>query len=124
MVCGRIGNVPVFGVPGNPVAAFVCTRLLVGPMLDIIQGGDGALPHQLTVAAGFDKKHRKGRAEYLRARLVSDGKNTQVVLNGRAGAGVLSSLTGADGLVEIPADHDDVRVGDPLPFFTFREAGL
>ncbi len=124
MVCGRIGDVPLFGVPGNPVAAFVCTRLLVGPMLDVINGGSGTLPKPLTAPAGFAKSHRKGRAEFLRARLEYDNENLQIILNGRAGAGVLSSLTGADGLVEIPADHDDVSIGDPLPFFTLQEAGL
>ncbi len=124
MVCGRIVQVPIFGLPGNPVAAFVCTRLLVGPMIDIMQGGQGNLPKQMTAPAGFAKAHRKGRTEFLRARLCHDGTKIRIVLNGRAGAGVLSSLTGADGLVEIPADHDDVVIGDPLPFFTFRETGL
>ena len=124
-VSGRIGNIPIFGLPGNPVAAFVCTRLFVGPMMAIMQGGDGRLPKKITVTSGFTKHHKKGRAEYLRARLDDDGKGgIHIVLNGRSGAGVLSSLTGADGLVEIPDDYDDVKVGDQLPFFIFREAGL
>ena len=125
MVSGRIGNVPVFGLPGNPVAAFVCTRLFAEPMMAIMQGGQGSLPPKPRIPSGFAKKHRKGRAEYLRARLEYDNQgDVHIVLNGRPGAGVLSSLTGADGLVEIPIDHDDVKIGDPLPFLMFKEAGL
>lgn len=125
MVSGRLGTIPIFGLPGNPVAAFVCTRLFAGPMMAIVQGGAGRLPPSLEAISGFTKPHKKGRAEYLRARLDDDGKGgVHIILNGRSGAGVLSSLTGADGLVEIPPSHDDVKIGDTLPFLMFREAGL
>ena len=125
MISGRINDTPVFGLPGNPVAVFVCTRLFAGPMLDVLQGGDGCLPPKIKIPAGFSKPHRKGRAEYLRARLDNDGSGgVHIVINGRPGAGVLSSLTGADGLVEIPTDYDDVNIGDELPFLMFREAAL
>ena len=53
----------------------------------------------------------------------ADG-GTEMVLHGRKGAGVLSSLTGADGLVEIPVENDGVAVGDCLDFIPFRESGL
>jgi molybdopterin molybdotransferase len=45
-------------------------------------------------------------------------------LHGRRGAGVLSSLTGADGLIEIPVENTGVGEGDYLMFIPFREAGL
>ena len=124
MVSGRIDQSPLFGLPGNPVAAFVCTRLFIEPMLMIMQGASGHLPPKLSAPSGFNKRHRKGRAEFLRARLEQGPEGLQIVINGKPGAGVLSSLTGADGLVEIPSDHDDVMEGDMLPFLTFREAGL
>ena len=124
LVSGRINNIPVFGLPGNPVAAFVCTKLFISPMLKILVGASGDLPKPVMLPSGFAKKHRKGRTEYLRARIENSPAHPQIVLNGRPGAGVLSSLTGADGLVEIPSDHDDVVEGDLLPFFTFKEAGL
>ena len=120
MAAGRIGSTYIYCVPGNPVAAFVCTRLLVNPMLNRLLGAETPSPLRLQLPAGFTHKHRKGRTEYLRAKIVDD----QIILNGRPGAGVLSSLTGADGLVEIPADHDDITSGDILPFLVFQERGL
>ncbi|MCE2517298.1 MAG: molybdopterin molybdotransferase MoeA [Alphaproteobacteria bacterium] len=124
MAAGRIGTTPVYCVPGNPVAAFVCTRLLVAPLLTRLQGGRMTPPLKLNLPSGFAHRHRKGRAEYLRARIDNRDGDGKIVLNGRKGAGVLSSLTGADGLVEIPADHDDVTPGDLLPFIMLRESGL
>ena len=59
----------------------------------------------------------------IRDSLNTDGEQA-IFIHGRAGAGVLSSLTGADGLVEIPADHGHVNEGDRLNFIPFRERGL
>ena len=120
MLAGRIGDVPVYAVPGNPVAAFICYRLLASPLMGLRQGRPLTPPLKIPAPADFSQTHRKGRAEYLRARITDQG----IVLNGRKGAGVLTSLTGAHGLVEIPADHDDVKKGDILHFIPFREAGL
>ena len=120
MLAGRIHDVPIYAVPGNPVAAFVCYRLLAAPLMGLRQGQPLAPLLKIPAPADFSQRHRKGRAEYLRARITDQG----IVLNGRPGAGVLTSLTGAHGLVEIPADHDDVKKGDILHFIPFREAGL
>ena len=120
MLAGRIGDVPVYAVPGNPVAAFICYRMLAAPLMGLRQGRPLTPPLKISAPADFSQTHRKGRAEYLRARITDQG----IVLNGRKGAGVLTSLTGAHGLVEIPADHDDVKKGDILHFIPFREAGL
>jgi molybdopterin molybdotransferase len=76
------------------------------------------------VPAGFAHKKQPGRTEYLRATLQGSGKNQQIQLHGRRGAGVISSLTGADGLVEIPLDNAGVDIGMPLAFLPFGERGL
>ena len=56
--------------------------------------------------------------------LVSDGDHQQLQLHGRKGAGVISSLTGADGLVEIPLENSGVNLGTLLNFLPFHERGL
>ena len=65
------------------------------------------------------------RAEYLRAKLVrGDDGITYIDLHGRKGAGVISSLTGADGLVEIPNENIGVEPGMMLDFLPFMERCL
>ena len=116
---------PVLCLPGNPVAAFVCYRLVAAPVLDHMAGGTPQTLLRCPMRCGFDHRKSPGRAEYLRVRVVTgaDGA-TEMVLHGRKGAGVLSSLTGADGLVEIPVENDGVAVGDCLAFIPFRESAL
>jgi molybdopterin molybdotransferase len=80
---------------------------------------------RIPVQTGFAHRKRAGRAEYLRVRLQADDTGQIVMqLHGRRGAGVLSSLTGADGLIEIPVENTGVSEGDYLMFIPFREAGL
>ena len=124
MAVGRVGDKFIFCLPGNPVAAFVCSKLLILPLLDKLAGGIVREPLQLMVPAGFAHKKQPGRAEYLRATLQGSGKDQKIQLHGRRGAGVISSLIGADGLVEIPLDNAGVDIGMPLVFLPFADRGL
>jgi molybdopterin molybdotransferase len=70
-------------------------------------------------------KKKPDRREYLRARLISgpDGR-TWVQRIEREGSGILTSLTEADGLVELPEDLRRVDPGDPVEFVPFSELGV
>ncbi len=125
MAVGSLGKKRLFCLPGNPVAAYVCYRLLAAPALTVMAGGKANAILRIPVRADFDHKKLPGRAEYLRVRLQADATGETVMrLHGRRGAGVLSSLTGADGLIEIPVENAGVSKGDYLSFIPFREAGL
>ena len=125
MAGGICNGKPVMCVPGNPVAAFVCYRLAAAPVLDRMAGGIARPLLRPRVKCGFDHRKSAGRAEYLRVKVTTDAAGEPGMhLHGRKGAGVLSSLTGADGLVEIPVENTGVAVGDYLPFIPFRESGL
>ena len=120
MAAARLGQKMIFCLPGNPVAAFVCMTLLVQPIIDQIQGRAMRVPRRMRQKAGFSHRKAPDRTEYLRVRLeeTADGQ-TQMQLHGRRGAGVISSLTGADGLVEIPEGISEVRESDQLAFLPF-----
>ena len=119
------GGKPVLCLPGNPVAAYVCFRLAAAPVLAHMACSLPRPMMRLPVRAGFAHRKSAGRAEYLRVRIEAGDDGLPVMqLHGRKGAGVLSSLTGAQGLVEIPVDNEGVAVGDWLSFIPFRETGL
>jgi len=124
MAVGRREKQLIFCLPGNPVAAFVCTRLLIKPVLIKLLDGAATPILKIRVPAGFTHRKQPGRAEFLRVVLVdvTDGQHLQ--LHGRKGAGVISSLTGADGLVEIPLENAGVDKGLMLNFLPFHERGL
>ena len=124
MAVGRRDKGLIFCLPGNPVAAFVCTRLLILPFLGRASGGVWQPALKIALPSGFVHSKKPGRAEFLRVVLENNDGKQQLLLHGRKGAGVISSLTGADGLVEIPLDNAGVEVGTLLYFLPFHERGL
>ena len=113
-----IGDVPVFCLPGNPVAVLVCFYLFVKPVLGKLSHSTFKPLTSLKIKAGFSaKKAPNERAEFRRVKLALTNDGETVMLpHGRKGAGVLSSLTGADGLAELPYELGEVPEGQKLPF--------
>ena len=111
---------PVFGLPGNPVAAMVCTLIFARPALLRLAGAEWQAPETVWVPAGFEKKKKPGRREYLRAR-VRDGR-AEVFRS--EGSGRISGLSWAEGLVELPDEAVHVRPGDLVRYLPFGAFGV
>lgn len=119
---GRIGDTPFFGSPGNPVSLFVTFCLFVRPFVLRMQGLDPVLsPRRIQAVAGFDWPRPDRRREYQRARLLprEDGMPWVEVFRSRSSAD-LTSLTWADGLVELPEGRA-FSSGERLSFIPFSE---
>jgi molybdopterin molybdotransferase len=114
-------GVPVFGLPGNPVAALVCALIFARPALSKLSGGGWLEPVGFSLPAAFSKKKKAGRREYLRARIAADGR---VEVFASEGSGRISGLSWATGLVELPDEAMEVTPGDPVRFLPFSGFGL
>jgi molybdopterin molybdotransferase len=70
------------------------------------------------VRAAFGYRKKAGRREYVRAslRAGADGQ-MEAVKFPREGAGILTSLTGSDGLVELPEAATGLAGGETVRFF-------
>ncbi|MDZ4095248.1 MAG: gephyrin-like molybdotransferase Glp, partial [Paracoccaceae bacterium] len=114
-------GVPVFGLPGNPVAAFTCALIFARPALSLLGGGGWTAPQGFAVPAAFAKRKKAGRREYLRARLDDLGR---VEVFASEGSGRISGLSWATGLVELPDAAADVKPGDMVRFLPYGSFGL
>ena len=112
LALGMWQGTPVFGLPGNPVAALVCTLVFAAPALSVLAGGDWITPQGYDLPAGFEKRKKAGRREFLRAR-VRDGR---VEVFASEGSGRISGLSWAEGLVELPDAALHVQPGDPVRY--------
>ena len=114
---GTLGDgVPFFGLPGNPVAAAVTALQLLWPALQAIEGQTTPeLFPRVRVELTDQLQRRPGRPELARARL-DVGSSGQLLarLNGSQASSRIGSLEGADLLLELPADADDLKAGDEL----------
>ena len=114
------GGVPVFGLPGNPVAAFVCTLIFARPALLQMAGAGFQVPQALHVPAAFSKSKKAGRREYLRARL----RNGAAHVFASEGSGRVSGLSWAEGLVELPDAAAEITPGQSVCFLPYASFGL
>ena len=98
-VFGRRGGKFLFGLPGNPVSAFVTFLLLVRPALLRWQGArDAALPAHPGVLAE-PLTNPGDRRHFMRVCVDSSGK---IFSAGRQASHALGSLALANGLVDVP----------------------
>jgi len=96
-------RIPFFGLPGNPVAAFVTFQSIVAPCLRQLAGDRGSIRPTVRARLGKDARKAPGRTEYLRCALVRDASGEWVAeIASSQGAASLKSLTDADGLVVLP----------------------
>jgi molybdopterin molybdotransferase len=116
----RTGHTAVFaGLPGNPGAVYVTFVRVVWPLLLRLAGGLPRQPIALPVRATFAYRKRKGRREYVRVSLrYADDGAVEAVKFPRDGAGVITSLTETDGLVELGEDVTTVTPGTIVGFLS------
>lgn len=124
MMFGQIGDCAFLGLPGNPVAAFVCFLLYARPVLLTLGGSTWREPVRYSLPAAFEIASKKpDRREFLRGRLCREDGVLQVAKFGRDGSGLITSLREADGLVELDEDCRGVSMGDPVAFIPFSQFG-
>ena len=113
------------GLPGNPVAVFVCFLMYVHPMLRRLGGAPWPEPRRFMLPAAFSFSGRKpGRREFWRGILEMTPTGPAAGKFPRDGSGLISGLRAADGLIDIPEHTADVRAGDPVAFIPFSEFGI
>jgi molybdopterin molybdotransferase len=98
---GEVLGTPFFGLPGNPVSTFVTFCILARPYLLKYQGCNNILPRLHFFSSGFD--HQAGtRLEFLRVRLVDDGRGgTEIEKYPHQDSGILTSTSWATALAVI-----------------------
>ncbi len=116
LALGLWGDLPVFGLPGNPVAALVCTLLFARPALEVLAGGAWFRPEGYQLPAAFAKNKKPGRSEFLRARIGPDGR---VECFASEGSGRISGLGWASGLVELDEAAREIVPGDAVRFIPY-----
>ena len=78
MMHGKLGEMQVIGLPGNPVSAFVCALLFLVPLIRRLAGRADIEPQTESVKLGSDLPANDERADYMRARLSTGSDGTLV----------------------------------------------
>ena len=111
--------VPMIGVPGYPVSAALTAEIFVEPILSRWLGR--APLHPPTLSATISRKvlSPMGDDEYMRVTVGKVGDRAIATPLSR-GAGVITSLVRADGIVRIPRYSEGLQAGDPVTVHLYR----
>ena len=118
---GRLSGVPFFGLPGNPVSAFVAFEQLVRPALLAMQGATRVLRPRIRAIAGEKIESDKHRLEFVRVSLELQDRGRLVATpSGGQGSHMLAALAAADGFAVVPVGEDLVKAGQGVDIELFR----
>jgi len=120
-ICARVGGTPVLGMPGYPVSAVIVCQQVLRPLLAKLLGIAAAPPQTLRAVVPRKLPSRLGLEEFVRVALGRVG--TRVVANPLArGAGVITTMVRADGVLRIPALSEGVNAGEEVDVELLRPA--
>jgi putative molybdopterin biosynthesis protein len=123
VILGLLGSgaraVPVIGVPGYPVSAALTGEIFVRPLLDRWLGRPPVEPDEIEAVMTRKVHSSMGDEEYLRVTVGQVGDRTIAAPLAR-GAGVLTSLVRADGIVRIPAGSQGLEAGQHVRVGLYR----
>ena len=115
----RHTSVPIIGVPGYPVSAALTGEIFVEPILAHWLGRPPAAPPALSAALTRKVLSPLGDDEYVRV-TVGEVGGRMVATPLARGAGVITSLVRADGLVHIPRHTEGFNLGDVVTVQLYR----
>jgi molybdopterin molybdotransferase len=103
LMFGRIGDMPMLGLPGNPVSAFVCALLFLRPAIERMIGLSGDAPATEPARLAAAMKANDQREDYVRATLSRDADGWVATPYSVQDSGMLRNLARADALIRRPA---------------------
>ena len=112
-------SIPIIGVPGYPVSAALTGEIFVKPLLGRWLSKQEIQPETLTAKLARKVHSKAGDLEYLRVTVGQVGERWIASPLSR-GAGVITSLVRADGIVEIPAGVQGIQAGEIVPVRLYR----
>jgi len=110
---GDVRGKPVVGTPGYPVSAWVCFDQFVRPALEMLQGLTPSSRVELAATPGRKLPSKLGHEEFVRVHLGRVGDDV-VALPLKRGAGTITSLVRADGILRIPPESEGRAEGDEV----------
>jgi molybdopterin molybdotransferase len=110
---GKYRDIPFFGLPGNPVSAFIGFELFVRPVLQKMSG-NASYHRPRQIVRLQEEITSDGRESYLRATVIKQHGHWLAKLTGHQGSGNLLSLVQANALLIVPSGVKSLPAGTDL----------
>jgi len=113
VLIGAIKETPVYGIPGYPVSAIIAFEQFVSPLISMMLGQPEKERPKAQVELTRKVASKLGVEEFLRVKLGTVGSRIVATPLPR-GAGCITTLTEADGIVRIPNHIEGLKNNAPV----------
>ncbi|MFL3011385.1 MAG: gephyrin-like molybdotransferase Glp [Acidimicrobiales bacterium] len=121
---GLLNDVPIFGLPGNPVSAMVSFELFMRPALLKMMGYEQIWRPYIKAKATTPLKRRKdGKVHFARVTLTRKEDSYEVSLLEGQGSHQLAAMANAQGLAVLP-NGEGLEIGDFVDVMQLTEPEL
>jgi molybdopterin molybdotransferase len=120
LLFGKRGSTLVFGLPGNPVACFLCFELYVGPAVRRLAGEWDFETKWLDGVAGADSHVKSDRTHFKAAKVRFEGSRWRVHPMPSHGSADIFSVVGTNAFARFEKGKYTVSVGEQVRFFFYR----
>ncbi len=113
VIIGNINHKPVYGIPGYPVSAIIAFEQFVQPLIDQFLGQPEKKRPIVSVEPTRKIASKLGLEEFIRVKLGLVG-NRIVATPLPRGAGSITSITEADGIIRVPSHVEGIKDSDEV----------
>ncbi len=122
LMFGHLGRVPMVGLPGNPVAAYVCALRFLLPAIRVLSGCADVFDEPVMALVTETLPANDRREDHLRATLGrSESGQLTVTPYGRQDSAMMATLAGADALILRAPYAAELEAGEFCPVFVLPE---
>jgi putative molybdopterin biosynthesis protein len=119
VILGVVGGKPVVGIPGYPVSAIMAFEQFVRPLLYSLQGRQCPVFPTVSAVLGRKLPSKLGLEEFVRV-ILGRIDDRLVAMPIQRGAGIITSLTRADGILQVPRELEGVDEGSVVEVRALR----
>jgi molybdopterin molybdotransferase len=117
LMFGKYGDMPLLGLPGNPVSSLVCGLIFLRPAILSMLGVEQTDPVIRRGVLGTDMSGNDQREDYVRSRIHEDESGQQTLLPfPRQDSSMLSVMSEAQALVIRPPHAPKVTAGEQIEY--------
>ncbi len=116
LIFGHLAELPLLGLPGNPVSAFVCALLFLRPAIERLSGLPAQIRPPEWARLGTSIKANDQRADFVRAGLTQDDDGWIVTPFRVQDSGMLRTLAQAEALIMRAPHAPALSAGQKVPF--------
>ena len=116
LMAGQLKDIPIIGLPGNPVSAMVCGEIFLVPLIKKMLGLPALARLRNVAPIGHDLPKNGPREHYMRAKIIEGTAYT----NDLQDSSLLSVLVAADALVVRPENDGPLPKGSNIEYISLN----